>query len=224
MEESTERRLEGLSFLFKLAGISIIVLDATLIGEILYSGLNAGFGFYEMVVLSVVVLNILETINNWASVDQYILYYERIALFAVDILTLGVFYIQVYVLSRIADDGGVSDITIRMKFILVTYILLYGLYWAWNHMIMKHQHVPGEKKKKILKVTQCRVGQVIIGIFVLIVLCILQRVVFPKTTKCCIDIWLLFTMLYLVAAGFILMFSQKLPEILRTAMEARHTM
>ena len=100
--------------------------------------MDCGIGLFEGTLLVTAVLNILELINNWTSINKFIYHYRYVSLFFIDLLTLGLFYTQVLVLSRILLNGGVADILLRLQFVLAIYIFLYGVYVVWNMKIIKN--------------------------------------------------------------------------------------
>ncbi len=221
--DKEDNKLEGISILFKLAGISILIMNAKLMGETLYQGLEQSMGPYELLILFSMGVSVLETINNWASINQYIKYYNHVGLFAVDILTLGVLFEQAYVLTKAVEEGGTIYITTRVKFLLITYIALYVLYMLWNSMISRNPKISPGKRKKIIGVTRWRVAQIVLGIFATGVLASLERCGFIETTDIRELLWIWTTGAYLFWALLVLLFSQKLIDVLRIAMEAEHT-
>lgn len=223
MIENKEYKLEGISGLFKLAGISILIMNAKLLGDTLYLGLDKSIGWYEFLIFTAVGLSALETINNWASINQYIEYYDSVSLFAIDILTLGLLFEQAYVLTKMAAEDSAVCITTRVKYLLITYIMLYALYMLWNCLICRNQKVSKEKKEKIIKVTHWRVAQLVFGLLVAGVLVILESCIWIEDSDIWEYLWIWTTGVYLSVALLILFFSQKLIGVLRTAMEVKHT-
>lgn len=218
-----EGRLKGISILFELASISILIMNAKLLGETLYHSLDQAIEGYEFLIFFAVGLSILETINNWASINQYIEYYNHVGLFAVDILTLGVLFEQAYVPTKMVEENSTICIATRVKFLLITYVIEYGLYMLWNCMISRNPKVSLEKRRKIIKVTQWRVAQIVFGILAAGVLTILEMCELNETADVWELLWIWTTGIYLFWALLVLFFSQKLIDVLRIAMEAEHT-
>lgn len=208
--------------IFKLAAISIIVMNATLMGETIYVILTKGITCCEgIVLLLAVVLNILEVINNWASINEYISYYDKARLFVMDILTLGVFYIQVYVLFRIVESSdGKPGIVTRMNFILFAYMALHLCYIIWDQIMRKNKHISKEKRNKISKVVVWRLVQVAAGGFLALMLHIRfgRKAPLPEMQFA----WEVLVIGYIIFAGIILFACEKLPKVLQIAMGEKH--
>lgn len=217
-----KERLKGISILFQLAGISVLIVNAKLVGETVYYSLNHAVGCYELLIFLAAGVSALETINNWASIMQYIKYYKNVGLFAVDILTLVLLFEQAYVLTKVVEENSAVCIITRVKFLLATYVVLYVLYTLWNCMMGRNTCVPAEKRKEILAVTRWRVAQIVVGSLIAGLLTILEHE-WIKEKNIWEPLWVGMTGAYLVWTLLILFFSEKLVEILRTAMEAEHT-
>ena len=220
MEKSgnTGGKNEEMLKIFKLAAISIIVMNATLMGETIYVILTKEITCREgIVLLLAVALSILEVINNWASISEYIGCYDKARLFVMDILTLGVFYIQVYVLFRIVDSSeGEPGIVARMNFILVTYMALHLCYIIWDQMIRKNGQISKAKRDKIAKVVMWRLAQVVAGgLLALLFHGWLGRRVPPPELRLA---WEMLVIGYIIFAGIILFACEKLPKVLQIAM------
>ena len=223
MAKNSNEKLKGITILFQLASISVLIMNAKLLGETLYHCLGQFMGWYEYLIFFAVGLSALETINNWASIHQYIEYYDRVGLFAVDILTLGLLFEQAYVLTKMVEENSAICITTRVKYLLVTYIGLYILYLIWNCMISKNEKVPPNKKQEIMEVSRWRVAQIVFGILAAGTLMILERGGWMNAADMWENLWIWITGVYLFWALLILFLSQKLLDVLRIAMEAVHT-
>lgn len=222
MAKHTDEKLKGITILFQLAGISVLIMNAKWLGETLYHGLDQSMGWYEYLIFFAVGLSVLETINNWASFHQYIQYYDRVGLFALDILTLGLLFEQAYVLTKMVEENSAICITTRVKYLFFTYIGLYFLYLIWNCMISGNSKVSSEEKKKIMGVTCCRTAQIVFGVLAAGVLMILERFGWMEAADMWEHLWIWITGAYLLSALLILFLSQKLLDVLRIAMEAVH--
>ena len=77
-EEYKKKRLKSLALIFQVAGISLIVMNATLFAETVYRIMDCGIGLFEGTLLVTAVLNILELINNWTSINKFIYHYGSI--------------------------------------------------------------------------------------------------------------------------------------------------
>lgn len=222
-EKRQKRRLRGLSLVFQVAGISLIVMNMTLLGETLYNLMDQGGTLYEAVVIPAAILNILELINNWSSISQYIRSYRKVSLFAADLLTLGLFYIQVYVLARIAETDSPSDKRLWFGFILMTYLCLYTLYTWWNILIGQSENISCRAREKIMAVTRWREYQLLFGTAVLSGLMVLENLELPVSSTSWAMAWAAIIWIYLGVAAIILFLSQKLLKMLKIAMEAEYT-
>lgn len=130
---------------FQTACLAIIVLVAKFIGDLIYVGVVDGifstqqFMFFMLLIL-VSILNFFELINNWATIKKYFKHYNG-WLFLVDVVTLGVFFWQVYILSKTQDTlkNSFFSALIRQKIvrvIVVSYGIIFILYVLWNIIIL----------------------------------------------------------------------------------------
>lgn len=164
-QKQTESGQTHVLMVFQLASLAMIVMNGTLISEIIYKILMDEAGVYQAIVAVAAGLSILELMNNWASIKDYIVYYSRIALFAADIATLGLLYGQVYILTKLEDAAHTQISTLwSLNFIIFSYLFLYILYLIWDDLIIKDKSVPQEKRDKVKRTIALRRSQAVIGI------------------------------------------------------------
>lgn len=142
---------------FQTACLAIIVLIAKFIGDLLYDSISEeSFSMQlRMFLISVSILNFFEIINNWASIKKYFELY-RTPLFLIDVMTLGVFFWQVYILSKFGStlQGELKIVNdeLEHKMMLVTmtsYGTIFLLYICWNICIL--YKIKDQEKEKIIQ-------------------------------------------------------------------------
>lgn len=141
-----EKSPKNLLLVFQLACLATIVLNANLAGEILFSIINNGYHMVHVVVLASVVLNVMEIINNWASIKIFLKEYTS-GLFVLDVVTLGIFYLQIYVLTKMVEKFRMEETHGFMFVILWSYIILFVLYISWNIPVLLSIY----KRRKVAK-------------------------------------------------------------------------
>lgn len=206
---------------FQLASLAIIVMNGTLISEIIYKLLMNEAGVYQVVVAVAAVLSILEVMNNWASIKDYIAYYSSIALFTADIATLGLLYSQVYILTKLEKAEHTQISILRsLNFIIFSYLLLFILYLIWDDLIIKDKSVPREKRDKVAHTIALRRSQAVIGAVFFLMPFVLKHASGNFPVQQLIIAQLILAFAYIVLSGAALMKAQKLADVLRTIMEA----
>ncbi len=132
---------------FQTACLAIIVLNAKFVGDLFYKMSSEGCPSLRLSVFFILVscLNFLEIVNNWASIKKYFSRYNS-WLFLTDVITLGCFFWQIYVLSRweeVLQNGSESARIaleqVEQKMILVAivfYAVIFLLYVLWNCIIL----------------------------------------------------------------------------------------
>lgn len=137
---------------FQTACLAIIVYLATLIGDLLYKVASVPFFPLKLFIelLFIFALDFLEIINNWASIKKYFgTYYYR--LFLADVLTLGTFFWQIYLLSKLLTEDKIKIDELQQKALLVaalSYGCIFSLYALWNHFLCKKDEEKMEEDKK----------------------------------------------------------------------------
>lgn len=206
---------------FQLASLAIIVMNGTLISEIIYKLLMDEAGVYQVVVATAAVLSILEVMNNWASIKDYIAYYSRIALFAADIATLGLLYGQVYILTKLEQAVHTQLSTLwSLNFIIFSYLLLSVLYLIWDDLIIKDKCVPQEKRVKVEHTIALRRSQTVIGVLFILMPFILKQTSGNFSVQQLITAQMIVVFAYIALSCVALIIAQKLADVLKTIMEA----
>lgn len=142
---------------FQTACLAVIVMNATFIGNLLYHTL-----FDEHIkkqswqslifLILVVILNFLEIVNNWASISKYFESFYNSILLLIDIITLGFFFWQIYILieiqSKLKTATKISNNELERNIILIiilSYLFIYILYVIWNFCILNEI----DKKRRV---------------------------------------------------------------------------
>lgn len=147
-----ERIPHNILLVFQAACLAAIALNAKLAGEVLYSCVIEGFRPVYTFVSMTIYLNILEIMNNWASIKVYVKYY-RANLFLTDVLTLGIFYLQVYILLKLQETNLLQFPEI-INISLLSYEILFFMYIFWNSrvlQILKNEETHMDQKEKRIK-------------------------------------------------------------------------
>lgn len=219
------RQTHYILLVFQAACLAIIVKDATLLSGVLFRWINMDVMSWEFeaILVGTAILNILELMNNWASIKQYITYYKEIILFMLDIITLGVFYVQIDTLSKIVDDtAGIKDTERVMWFIVCCWMVLYCLYVYWNLEFLRSKKVTKEERLRIKKTLKYRIPQVVIGCFLLAILIALRcsSIIPARENEILTQVWYILNILYVATGGVILHKTQKLRQMLKIIMNA----
>lgn len=129
---------------FQTACLAIIVLIAKFVGDLLYSYISDKSYSWRLLVFLILVsmLNFFEITNSWASIKKYFRLYDTL-LFLIDVITLGVFFWQMHVLSKFEDSLQsklkIVDDELEYKMVLVSmvaYEIIFILYILWNQRIL----------------------------------------------------------------------------------------
>lgn len=125
---------------FQTACLAILVLLAKFVGDLLYDAtITNSFTGQLLFLLLVSSLNFLEIINNWATIKKHFSLYNT-PLFLIDVLTLGVFFWQIYILSKLESDSKCTYIDPLNKMLLVvmiSYWIIFVLYILWNVVFIR---------------------------------------------------------------------------------------
>lgn len=157
-------------------------MNATFIGNLLYHTLFDEYvrrQSWQLLIflILVVILNFLEIINNWASICKYFELFYNSILFLIDVITLSIFFWQIFILSELQKNLEEILITssdvLERKIILIvffSYLIVYILYVVWNFFILNgkgnkdeifRDYQKPDTKEEILKSTNMRVIQII---------------------------------------------------------------
>lgn len=129
---------------FQTACLAIIVLNAKLIGDLLYDVFSGKSLTLQPCLLLILVsaLNFCELANDWASVKKHFGQYGGV-LFSIDVLTLGGFFWQVYFCSKWYNDlqiehkhAGTELEPNVMWVVIVSYVFVYTLYAIWSAIVL----------------------------------------------------------------------------------------
>lgn len=124
---------------FQTACFAIIVLNAKLVGDLLYSVIVDGLSERRLLVVVLLILstalNFLEIANNWASIEKFFDLYNDL-LFMIDVLTLGTFFWQIYILSKLEEESELTEDKL-IGIIVISYIIIFLLYFVWNIFIVR---------------------------------------------------------------------------------------
>ena len=206
---------------FQLASLATIVMCGTLMSEIGYKVIMGNIEFYQLVVAAAIVLCILEIMNNWASIKEYIEYYNRIALFVNDIVTIGLFYGQVYILTKLVESKHtLISIQRSLSFIVASFTLLYILYANWNRLIIKDERTPKDKINKVTRTIKMRRFQVMSGVVLFIVPILLKIACKGIELERILAIYSCLICVYIILGCVILFSARKFADVLKTIMEA----
>lgn len=136
---------------FQTACLAIIVLLAKFVGDLLYDAIMAKSITGLLIILILVsILNFFEIANNWVSIKTYFPQYDA-RLFSMDVLTLGVFFWQTYLLTKLNDTQELIGIALRSKMLLViiaSYGIIFFLYALWNFIILKRKDFQSNEGEK----------------------------------------------------------------------------
>lgn len=139
---------------FQTACLAIIVLLAKFVGDLLYDAIITRSVTGQLIFLIFAsALSFLEVINNWASIKKHFHSYNT-SLFLIDVLTLGVFFWQIHILSRLKSESITLPIDFQNKMLLVvmvSYGIIFILYILWNIILFvkKECHSAKDKKENI---------------------------------------------------------------------------
>lgn len=112
---------------------------------------NQLFQQIHFVLLTVPLINMTAIIANWLTCKIYEKHYD-ISMLVEDIVTLGVFYLEVYIINEICEDGISINLKQSLLIIGVTYTLVFILFLLWNISVSKNTR--SEKKKLNIKFTE----------------------------------------------------------------------
>ncbi len=169
---------------FQTACLAIIVLIAKFIGDLIYHAINSGFAepwLFSFLIL-VSGLNFFELTNNLVSIKKYFKCYYNGWLFLIDVITLGCFFWQIYILSKLGEtcgnepDSGFKMVQVAIWF----YCGIFFLYILWNAMILWISGKNGKaalepaNKEKIQFSAIMRVFQLFISL--VMILCGIQNI------------------------------------------------
>ena len=199
---------------FQTACLAVIVMNATFIGNLFYHILFNEYvrkqSWQSLIFLIlVVILNFLEIINNWASISKYFKSFYNSYLFLTDIVTLAIFFWQIYILIEveksskgIAETPSIEPEQNIIKIVVYSYLFIYISYVVWNCLIVKEidkrrktgdENKDPDTRERILNSTIMRLMQISF-IFTNLVL------EFKSITTVFLDfifsVWILYTILH----------------------------
>ena len=221
MSDSKGKKQNYVLNLFQVTSLAVIIISATLLFDMIYKWMVGEDEIQQLIVALAMVVSILEVVNNWASIKEYGKNYNRSALFALDILTLGLLYGQTYILSKLeASECTKSMEQLSLNVILFSYTMLYILYLMWNGLICQDEKIKLEKREKVEKSSQWRFAQTMCGGFFLSMPFFLQQTEGVITTQQLMDIKAGLVLVYMGGSLAILILTQKILMMVKTIMEA----
>lgn len=132
---------------FQAACFGIIFLIAKFVGDWICYAITKNVPIQWLILFILVsALDFFELTNNWVSIKKYFDQYNGL-LFTIDVITLGCFFWQIYVLSNFGekmfglDEAVTGEVWIEFKrqavwIIVVSYALIFALYAFWNYFIL----------------------------------------------------------------------------------------
>ena len=158
---------------FQTACLAIVVYLAIFVGDLLYKfvvekSISCGL-FFVLTIVSL--FDFLEIVNNWVSMLEYFDGY-RTPLFFVDVLILGTFFWQIYLLSKLINDEEMICTKLNHKALLIvvfSYGCIFILYVLWNCGILKWKSFQSskDKKRKVIIPMCIRIFQVLVSFGIL---------------------------------------------------------
>lgn len=162
---------------FQTACLAIIALIAKFIGDLLYNVYlleQTSIQPLFWLLISVSVLDFIELTNNLTSIKKYFKQYNG-WLFMIDVATLGCFFWQVYILSKLIDDfpnrtklTG-NELEQRVEgIIILSYGCIFFLYVLWNFFLKDKDKLEENDKKSIRHYSKVRLCQMIVSFLILV--------------------------------------------------------
>lgn len=146
--QSNDSSVPLLIVLFQGACLAVIVLNATFIGNLLYNLFftKSASVFPYLFLLSISLLNIAEIMNNWTSIKKYFAFYDM-KLLLIDVITLGIFYWQIHILSTSQNQHTLEQLFTDPSFTLWKVTLgfcgiIFILYIVWDIYILRQSRIP----------------------------------------------------------------------------------
>lgn len=135
-----------ISGIIEAAFLVVLAQNANMIAipiiDILSNGL---FKRIHFVLLTAPLINMTAIIANWLTCKIYENIYT-IHMLIEDIITLGVFYLEIYIINDLCEDGMLITEKNSLLIIGVTYFLIFVLFIMWNISAARNTK---SKKKKI---------------------------------------------------------------------------
>lgn len=137
-----------ISGIVEAAFLVVLAQNAMLLGKPIIS-LAQGELFFtsHFLIFSIPLINMSAIISNWLTCKIYEKEYNIVMLLE-DVITLGVFYLQVYVLLELCKDK-IIPCKVIYYIISISYVIIFGLFIIWNISALKHTH-NSRKRKNIL--------------------------------------------------------------------------
>ncbi len=142
---------------------------------------NELFQQIHFVLLTVPLVNMTAIIANWLTCKIYEKHYD-IGMLIEDIVTLGVFYLEVYIINTICEDGISINLKQSLLIIGATYTLVFILFLLWNISAAKNTN--SEKKKLNIKIANIQNILMIIMCLVIFILAFLDKVFYAFILYC----------------------------------------
>lgn len=142
---------------------------------------NQLFQQIHFVLLTVPLINMTAIIANWLTCKIYEKHYD-ISMLVEDIVTLGVFYLEVYIINEICEDGISINLKQSLLIIGVTYTLVFILFLLWNISVSKNTR--SEKKKLNIKIANIQNICMIIMCTVIFILAFLDKISYAFVLYC----------------------------------------
>lgn len=139
-----------ISGIIEAAFLVILVQNANVIAiPIIDIISNHLFEHIHFILLTVPLINMTAIIANWLTCKIYEAVYD-IHMLIEDIITLGLFYLEIYIINELCSEGTLISERLALLIIGVTYALIFILFILWN--IAANKNVKSRKKRLKIKI------------------------------------------------------------------------
>ena len=162
---SKEQKEPFVLIAFQTACIALIFLNATFIGDVFFHMLEHGFSHLYLFLILIAAFNVVEIMNNWVSIEKFFNDYTMFT-FAVDVITLGIFYWQIHILSKNLNKfisgpaDNIQSIALE-KLVFGFWIAIFICYIVWNFRILFKQNKKSSSCKNIQGIKELKNSTVI---------------------------------------------------------------
>lgn len=110
---------------------------------------NQLFEHIHFILLTVPLINMTAIIANWLTCKIYEAVYD-IYMLIEDIITLGLFYLEIYIINELCSEGALISERLALRIIGMTYALIFVLFILWN--IAANKNIKSRKKRLKIKI------------------------------------------------------------------------
>lgn len=142
---------------------------------------NQVFQQIHFVLLTVPLINMTAIIANWLTCKIYEKRYD-ISMLVEDIITLGIFYLEIYIINEICEDRIGINLKQSLLIIGATYTLVFILFLLWN--ISASKNTRSEKKKLNIKIANIQNICMVIRCIVIFILAFFDRIFYAFVLYC----------------------------------------